>query len=319
MDITPSTRSSYIPAQGVQYLPTKAATHEALKKLVNDCLHGLRVYQPFQGDKVLVPLSRGIFFGRIHVNPVETGFLVFAPRHVPVFIHESLHASFIVRMRLSTSMHENTAIFTATLDRSDGYLWLEDVLFWQGQQVHCCRPFTERRTILKQFLDHNWMPDTRASGGLNIRIANYVSMDELKNHRDSTEWWAIDLCPDMPDRRRFRIRAVGGSAKESVGLVGEVRPVSGLPDVYEIWSADDRCVGHAALQELSLSKEIRVKIGKERVFAEVEWNADFRKFRVRQLVSSATPRSSTKQLLEAAHMADVAAVAVAVTDASSEH
>lgn len=313
MDITPSTRSSYIPAQGVQYLPTKAATHEALKKLVNECLQGLRIYQTFQGEKALVPLSRGIFFGRIHPNPVETGFLVFSPRHVPVFLHESLNASFIVRMRLTTSMHENTAIFAATLDRSDGYLWLEDVLFWQGQNVHCCASFTQRRTIMKQFIDHNWMPDSRASGGLNIRIANYVSLDELKNHKDPTEWWAIDLCPDMPDRRRFRIRSVGGSAKESVGLVGEVRPVSGLPDVYEIWSADDRCVGHAALQEMSLSKEIRGKIGKERVFAEVEWNAEFRKFRVLRLVSPATPRSSTDRLLSVA-----AAAGPTISDAQIE-
>lgn len=295
MDASPSIRSSYKPGQSVQYIRTKPAAHEALKKLVGDCLEGLRIYQPFQGDKVLVPLAKGTFFARIHTNPVETGFLVFSPRHTPVFIHESLRWSNVIRMRLSTYMHSNTAIFTACLDKSDGFLWLEDILAWEGKPIHRDQPFTQRRSLLKKFLEHHWMPDARATGGLHIRVANYVSLESLKNYTDQTAWWCIDLCPELQDRRRIRLRAAGGNYSS---LVAEIRAVTGLPDVYELWSAENQCVGRAAIQELALSKIIREKVLVEKLYVEVEWNASFEKFRVVKLVSNATARTPTDRFLK---------------------
>ena len=96
MDASPSIRSSYRPSQGVQYQHPKPAAHEALQKLVNNCLQGLRIYQPFQGDKALVPLSKGVFYALVHTNPVESGFLVFSPNHTPIYMHESLRRSIVV-------------------------------------------------------------------------------------------------------------------------------------------------------------------------------------------------------------------------------
>ena len=296
-----SIRSSYKPGLSVQYIRTKPAAHEALKKLVGDCLEGLRIYQPFQGEKVLVPLAKGTFFTRIHTNPVDTGYLIFSPRHTPVFMHESLRWSNVIRMRLSTYMHTNTAIFSVCLDKSDGFLWLEDILAWEGKAIHREQTFTERRTLLKKFLEHHWMPDARAAGGLHIRVANYKSLEDLKNYTDQTAWWAIDLCPDLPDRRRIRLRASGGNFST---LVAEIRAVTGLPDVYELWSAQEQCVGRAAIQELALSKVIREKVLTEKVYVEVEWNASFEKFRVVKLVSNATPRSPTNRFIQVSSKVD---------------
>ncbi len=284
----PSIRSSYKPAQGVQYIHTKPAAHEALQKLVNGCLEGLRIYQPFQGEKALGPLTRNPFYALIHKNPVESGFLVFSPRHTPIFIHESLRRSLVIRMRLSSTMHNTTAIFAVSLDKSDGLLWLEDILHWNGTFVHKTQGLTERRKLMKAFLDHHWMPDARCAGGLQIRIANYQSLESLKDHQDETTWWAIDLCPEQQDRRRFRIKAAGGNYSS---LVAEVKPVSGLPDVYELWSAEDKWIGRAAIQELYLSRQIRETIANEKVYVDVIWSPIFEKFRVLKIVSSATPRS----------------------------
>ena len=296
MDASPSIRSSYRPAQGVQYQHPKPAAHEALQKLVNNCLQGLRIYQPFQGDKALVPLSRGVFYALVHTNPVESGFLVFSPNHTPIYMHESLRRSIVVRMRLSSTMHAQTAIFAVSLDKSDGFLWLEDVLAWSGQSIHGSKTFTERRALLKQFLDHHWMPDARCAGGLTIRIANYKPLEYVKEIASELSWSAIDLCPELPDRRRFRIKAAGGVASS---LVGELRAVSGLPDVYELWSAEDVCVGRAAVQELALSRTIRERIAKEKVYVEVAWNQEFERFRIQSVVSSATPRSPTARFGQA--------------------
>jgi len=297
MDATPSIRSSYRPAQGVQYQHAKPAAHEALQKLVNNCLQGLRIYQPFQGEKALVPLSRGIFYMLTHVNPVESGFLVFSPNHTPVYLHESLRRSYVIRMRLSSTMHSQTAIFAVSLDKSDGYMWLEDVLAWNGRNIHQTQTFTERREILKTFLEHHWMPDARCAGGLVIRVANYEPLEKLKDIANELSWAAIDLCPELPDRRRFRLKAAGGIDSS---LVGELRPISGLPDVYELWSAQDQCVGRAAIQELALSKKIReMTVAKEKVFVEVAWNAQFERFRVQTIVSMAVPRSPTDRFKRA--------------------
>ena len=296
MDASPSIRSSYRPAQGVQYQHPKPAAHEALQKLVNNCLQGLRIYQPFQGDKALVPLARGVFYALVHTNPVESGFLVFSPNHTPIYMHESLRRSIVVRMRLSSTMHAQTAIFAVSLDKSDGFLWLEDVLAWNSQSIHGSKTFTERRALLKQFLDHHWMPDARCAGGLTIRIANYKPLEYVKEIANELSWSAIDLCPELPDRRRFRIKAAGGVASS---LVGELRAVSGLPDVYELWSAEDVCVGRAAVQELALSRTIRERIAKEKVYVEVAWNQEFERFRIQSVVSSATPRSPTARFGQA--------------------
>lgn len=295
MDATPSIRSSYKPAQSVQFITTKSGAHEALQKLMNNCLEGMRIYQPYQGDKANSILAKNPFHALIHVNPIESGFLVFSPRHAPVFLHESGRRSWVIRMRLSSKMHANTAIFAASLDKGDGYLWLEDVLVWEGQNIHQRQSFTERRKVLKSFLDHHWMPDARCAGGLQIRIANYKTLEELKDYKDETAWWAIDFCPETADRRRFRLKAAGGKFSS---LVAEIRAVTGLPDVYELWSAEDICVGRAAIQELSLSKLIRETVVREKVFVEVDWNANFEKFRVVKTVSSATARSPTARFTE---------------------
>lgn len=283
-----SIRSSYKPAQGVQYIHTKPAAHEALQKLVNGCLEGLRIYQPYQGEKAIVPLMKNKFYALIHKRPIESGFLVFSPRHTPVFLHESFKRSYVIRMRLSTTMHANTAIFAVSLDKSDGYLWLEDVLAWEGKHIHREKPLSERRKLMKAFLEHHWMPDARCAGGLQIAIANYQSLDSLKDHQDETSWWAIDLCPEQQDRRRFRLRAAGGNFSS---LVAEIRPVTGLPDVYELWSGDERWVGRAAIQELSLSIQIREAVAKGKTYVEVQWNSNFEKFRVQRLVSAGIARA----------------------------
>jgi hypothetical protein len=255
----------------------------------------MRIYQPYQGEKANGILAKNPFFALVHSNPIESGFLVFSPRHAPVFMHESGRRSLVVRMRLSSKMHANTAIFAASLDKGDGYLWLEDVLVWEGVNIHRNKSFPERRSVLKGFLEHHWMPDARCAGGLQIRVANFQSLENLKDFTDETLWWAIDFCPEASDKRRFRLRAAGGKFSS---LVAEIKAVSGLPDVYELWSAEDICVGRAAVQELSLSKQIREAVAKEKVYAEVEWNTNFEKFRVAKLVSSAIPRSPTARFTE---------------------
>lgn len=295
MDAAASIRSSYKPGQSVQFISTKPAAHEALQKLVNNCLEGLRIYQPYQGDKANGILARNPFYALVHKNPIETGFLVFSPRHAPVFVHESGRRSWVIRMRLSSKMHTNTAIFAASLDKGDGYLWLEDVLVWEGNTIHRSTGFVDRRKILKSFLEHHWMPDIRCAGGLHIRIANFISLEALKDYKDETSWWAIDFCPEAADRRRFRLKAAGGNFSS---LVAEIKPVTGLPDVYELWSAEDTCVGRAAIQELSLSKAIREAVVKGKVYGEVDWNANFEKFRITKLVSSATARSPTARFTD---------------------
>ncbi len=284
----PSIRSSYKPAQGVMYNKTKPAAHEHLQKLVRGCLQDTRIHQPLEGEKALVPLSKGIFYLLVHPRPVETGFLIFSPRHAPVFLNESMRYSYIIRMRLSATLHNLTAIFTASLDKSDGYLWIEDCLFWDKEDMKSNQPFTKRREMIKQFLSHHWMPDDRCAGGLSIRIANYQPLENFEKIYKSPDWTVIDFCPELQGRRRFRLKAAGGIDSS---LVAQIKPVTGLPDVYELWSNEEICVGRAAIQELSLSRTIRQEISDKNLYCEVEWNANFQKFRVVKLVPTTTPRS----------------------------
>lgn len=288
MDASPSINSSYRPAQGVMYQIPKPAAHEALQKLVSSCFQDYRIYQPLEGQKVLTPLSKGTFHLLVHPNPVETGYLVFSPRHTPVWMNETLRRSNVIRMRLSTAMHTTTAVFAASLDRSDGILWLEDVLSWNGADYKAYKTFTERRKMMKQFLEHHWMPDDRATGGLHIRVANYQPLSNFEKVYKESGWTVLDLCPEMEGRRRFRCKASGGIDSS---LVAQVKAVTGLPDIYELWSADEICVGRAAIQELSLSRTLKTDITQKIIYAEVEWNQNFQKFRIVKLLPGSVPRS----------------------------
>ena len=58
-------------------------------------------------------------------------------------------------------------------------------------------------------------------------------------------------------------------------------------------------MGRAAVQELALSRTIRERIVKEKVYVEVAWNQEFERFRIVTLVSSATPRSPTARFGQA--------------------
>jgi hypothetical protein len=64
-----------------------------------------------------------------------------------------------------------------------------------------------------------------------------------------------------------------------------------LPDIYELWSADEICVGRAAIQELSLSRTLKMDITQKVIYAEVEWNPNFQKFRIIKLLPGSVPRS----------------------------
>ena len=58
-------------------------------------------------------------------------------------------------------------------------------------------------------------------------------------------------------------------------------------------------MGRAAVQELALSRTIRERIAKEKVYVEVAWNQEFERFRIQTVVSSATPRSPTARFGQA--------------------
>ena len=294
----PSIRSSYKPSQGVLYTKTKPAAHEHLMKLVRGCLQDTRIHQPLEGEKAMGPLSKGMFYLLVHPRPVETGFLIFSPRHAPVFLNETMRYSYIIRMRLSATLHNLTAIFAASLDKSDGELWIEDCLFWDKDDLKSQQSFTKRREIIKQFLSHHWMPDDRCAGGLSIRIANYRPLEDYEKLHKSTDWTIIDFCPELQGRRRFRLKAAGGIDSS---LVAQIKPVTGLPDVYELWSSEEICAGRAAIQEMSLSRQIRQEVLDKNVYVEVEWNPNFQKFRVTKIVPTTTPRSPIARFNSSKH------------------
>ena len=57
--------------------------------------------------------------------------------------------------------------------------------------------------------------------------------------------------------------------------------------------------GHLRAEFPLLDKIFRDTIAKDRVYAEVSWNAQFEKFRITKLVSTATPLSPTTRFEQA--------------------
>lgn len=249
----------------------------------------------------------------------EPGFLVILPEKPVLYMQQrrgrdgaKSWSAYTLRMRVASSLAENGGtVLLARLDDVMHMLQLEDVWLWKGSNVFETTTFTERRGLLREFVERHWIPDARLLGGIFTTVAQYKSLEEFSKKGGWQECYSVEFVPDTPGKRRMvlyleeRVKAASGPAAMKQERGGGVpaaavpavpaapaaataapnieatrrfkaTPVEKMPDVYDLYGEDGFPVSRASVQNFNLSSLLRVIVKAEKHgWVAARWKAEF--------------------------------------------
>ena len=283
-----SLRNSHRETHAVRRKPAPAKLQQCASALVESCSQDLILRQRLDPARVEMPLKKGTFYVLGNEGKADPGFLVFLPGQPAVFLQNrrGKHGSYVtastLRLRVSAAM-ENTVLI-ATLDDVLHSLRLEDVWKWCGTCV-TDKPYSQRRPMLKEFVEKHWIPDARLLGGIFTSVAQPMSMEAFAAMQDWSQLHSIEIVPEQAGRRRMIVylevqqkAAVGPAAEKHLRgarppqpqpqpqrplpkdtQVREARavPVDKMPDIYDLYGRDGLPISRASVQQFSLSLKLR--------------------------------------------------------------
>ena len=233
----------------------------------------------------------------------RSGYLVFLPNTPVVWIDEQFKSSYKIQMRVSSAVYEKTSIMIASLNLGDAVLRLEDVWLMAGQPINT--PFTQRWNTLQEFFALQYKSDSVLQQGLRIETAAYQSLESIKDiqHVPNTL-----LAQGENEKRRLRVQMpnsapvpvpVQGTKVQGTKPTQVKKPVLNTtrsvqnaneatavahpeyPDTYDLFVNGVK-KGYAAVQDMDLSKRLRLVKGEIRV--KIEWNPEFSMFEIHDIL-----------------------------------
>ena len=201
-----SLRNSHRETHAVRRKPAQAKLQQRACALVESCSQDLVLRQRLDPDRVEVPLKKGTFYVLGNEGKADPGFLVFMKGEPAVFLQSrrGKNGSYVMastfRLRVSAAM-DNTVLI-ATLDDVLHSLRLEDVWSWQGECV-TDKSYSQRRPMLKDFVENHWIPDARLLGGIYTSVAQPMTMEEFSLKKDWSQFHSIEIVPEQAGRRRM--------------------------------------------------------------------------------------------------------------------
>jgi len=302
-----SLRNSHREIHAVRRKPAKADLQQCASALLDICSQDLILRQRIDMERAEPILKKAPFFVLENEGRAEPGFLVFMRGQAAVFLQHrrsGVQAS-TLRLRTSTSLGEGGGtVLIATLDDVLHTLRLEDVWMWKGEALCKTETFTERRERLKEFVEQHWIPDARLLGGILVRIAKPVSLEEFSERKlPLSNTYSLEFIPDQPGRRRFvfYLEAIAKAAVGHAGLKQErgavvappvqlvekgqpstvrIEAIDKMPDVYTAYDRNGTVVGRASVQRFSLSLELRKRLEEGTVWVQIEWNEEFQGYEI---------------------------------------
>lgn len=306
-------QSSYRNTHAVNLKRASSSIQERTVEYLNNNCQDLVIAQRLTPDKAEKPLKHGIFYITNYVGKAEPGFLVFLPKQYPTFVifRKSKPVVYIMRMRVSSIVNEGS-ILVAAIDLNSHLMILEDIYVWRNSNIFQTEPFSKRRSIMKEFVETHWIPDSRLLGGVITEISQPKPLASFKSVIENKESHRIDFVPENPGRRRFYmlVNETKGALSTSDGYYGravttsisvkEVVPVKEaepeavavttaravkvplLPDVYELFDSNNKTLGRAAIQQLELSKKLK-EVNSD-IWVTISYNEDFKRYEITGLV-----------------------------------
>lgn len=228
----------------------------------------------------------------------------------------------ILRLRVDPQFYApgtGLTVFAATLSASSRHLWLEDVILWKGRSVATSETFTARSRLMKQWLEHYCIVDTKLLGGLRLELARWQPLDAMKPEgvwellADDAGarhllWIArgSDRTPTLgPERPSPLVSAAleddtiqlipavteapaPAAAVEHTGpLIAVATREAGGPELWSLTSAEGGSLGRALIRKMAVSSALRNASGKT-IRVEVVWVPSFAKWEVTGLAIAGT-------------------------------
>jgi hypothetical protein len=288
-----SLRSSHREINPVRLKYAPKPLQVSARNLVDSiCKHGSPIIrQRLDIENMKQPLQKGVFYVAENEGKSQPGFLVFLPgKQAVVYLQTKERAlpPAMLRMRVSPYMSEGGgSVFVANLDTIAHTLRIEDVWMWRGEPVFTTTPYSERRDLLREFVDKHWIPDTRLMGGITTTILNPISLAELCT-KSLVGTSTIDLIPEQPGKRRMWYLVNQEVLPSSRVVVDVKQPSKGravkvdkMPDIYDIYDEKKTLICRASVQSFALSQEMRSKCSTdEGVWVNISWRDDFKGYEI---------------------------------------
>ena len=270
-----------------------------------------RIAMPFQ-SKHLAALKRNIWFAlKRPSDRSRTGLLVIWPQHKAcVYVQGGVQNPRVALLRLRVdsqfvSPAAGLTVFAATLSPAARRLWIEDVIQWKGSPVQEVKTFTQRFSLVQQWLRHHYTPDPRMISGIEVAPAVWTSLASVKpdgvwdfQQDDAGHkrlFWLGTKAPvtsTVTSTATSSVPAPVVTAPSSPSSTCVVVPVTvqskgplvaiatreSGPDQWALSAADGTQLGRALIRRFQVSSELRSLEGKPRV--EVQWATAFGKWEI---------------------------------------
>ena len=274
---------------------------------------------PFQ-SKHLAALKRNTWFAlKRPSDRSRTGLLVIWPKHKAcVYVQGGANGKVaLLRLRVDSQFVSPAAgltVFAATLSPSARRLWIEDVIQWKGSRVQEVKTFTQRFSLVQQWLKHHYTPDPRMVSGIEVAPAPWTSLASVRpdgvgdfQQDDAGHkrlFWLGTKAPVVTSTATSTVPAPVVTAPASPSSTHVVVPVTVQskgpliaiatketgPDQWALSAADGTSLGRALIRRFQISSEMRSVEGKPHV--EVQWATAFGKWEIVGLTTGvASPRA----------------------------
>jgi hypothetical protein len=203
-------------------------------------------------------------------------------------------------------------VFSATLSPAARRLWIEDVIQWKGARLQEQKSFTQRWSLVQQWLKHHYTPDPRMISGIEVAPAAWTSLASV---RPDSSWdlqqdtagqkrlfWLGMKAPVVPVTSAVVSTATSApSSPSSTRVVVHAQPVINGPliafatkdtgpDQWILSAADGTTLGRALIRRFQISSDLRSATGKPHV--EVQWATEFGKWEIVGLTTGvASPKA----------------------------
>jgi hypothetical protein len=283
-----------------------------------------RIAMPFQ-SKHLAALKRNTWFAlKRPSDRSRTGLLVIWPEHKACVYVQGGPGNpkvALLRLRIDSQFMGPAAgltVFAATLSPAARRLWIEDVIQWKGTHVQEQKTFSQRFSLVQQWLNHHYTPDSRMISGIEVAPANWTSLTSVRpdsvwdfqqddaGHKRlfwlgtkapatsaviSTPPAPAVTAPSSPSSTRVVAPTPVPLTVQSKGPFVAIATRESGPDQWALSAADGAQLGRALIRRFQVSSELRSLEGKPRV--EVQWATAFGKWEIVGLsTGAASPRAN---------------------------
>lgn len=323
---SPSLRNSHSRGYDLKLRRTDQALHDTTKSFVESLSHDIRISQHADLVYACKRMeTEKSFWLHPLPGQARPGYLVFLPRQPVIWIDEQFKQSYRIPIRVSFTVYERKSLFIASLDRTDGLLRIEDCWMLSGDFVKG-KSFSERWDTVITFFDTKYKPDPTLQQGLRIEPAVYESLVSAKKWIDVPNMVLLqgDTSPrrlrvyfkekdeqqkTFPEQKK--VSPITPVKKQFVQVKKEmIKPMflndeiptntytestdtskaiavphDDYPDTYNLFIGGVK-KGYAAVQDLDLSKELRLVLSKKEkkeLSVNIEWNEEFKMYQINSL------------------------------------